>query len=283
MRMRRACKPNRHRSGKSMSYILDALKRAEAERERGAVPGLHARQTLTPTPHMTGRAQRRVWTGAGMVLGLAVMAAAGWWFWQKTPDAAVRMAAVEPVVASPVVPAPLASPASAPIPTPTPTPAPTPAPKPAPKPKPPAVAQEASEPQPAAALRPREAAPSPVPAVAPAASLSAAKSAPAERALAAKPLPPLKPKPDPVAKAPASQAAPAVRRLRDLPEEMRRQIPPLTITGSVYSANPDKRLLLVNNQVLAQGSLAAPEVTLVEIQAKSSVFSFRGTRFRVVH
>lgn len=265
-----------------MSYILDALKRAEAERERGAVPGLHARQTLTPTPHMAGRAQRRVWTGAGMVLGLAGMAAAGLWFWQKTPDAAVQVAAVQPVVASPAVPAPLASPASAPLPTPA--PAPTPAPKPAPKPKPPAVAEEASRPQPTAASTPREAAPSPVPAAVPtvsAASLPAAKSAAAERALAAKPPPP--PKPDPVAKAPASQTAPAVRRLSDLPEDMRRQIPPLTITGSVYSANPDKRLLLVNNQVLAQGSLAAPEVTLVEIQAKSSVFSFRGTRFRVVY
>lgn len=97
----------------------------------------------------------------------------------------------------------------------------------------------------------------------------------------AKPPPP---KPEPVAKAAPSQAAtPAVRLLSDLPEDLRRQIPPLAITGSVYSANPDKRLLLVNNQVLAQGSLAAPEVTLVEIQAKSAVFSFRGTRFRVVH
>ena len=64
---------------------------------------------------------------------------------------------------------------------------------------------------------------------------------------------------------------------------MRRQIPALAITGSVYSKNPDKRLLLVNNQVLGQGSLAAPEVTLEEIQAKSSVFSYRGTRFRVAH
>ena len=71
--------------------------------------------------------------------------------------------------------------------------------------------------------------------------------------------------------------------LSGLPEDMRRQIPALAITGSVYSKNPDKRLLLVNNQVLGQGSLAAPEVTLEEIQAKSSVFSYRGTRFRVAH
>ncbi len=97
----------------------------------------------------------------------------------------------------------------------------------------------------------------------------------------AKPPPP---KPEPVAKAvPSQAAAPAVRLLGDLSDDLRRQIPPLAITGSVYSTNPDKRLLLLNNQVLAQGSLAAPEVTLVEIQAKSSVFSFRGTRFRVVY
>ena len=96
--------------------------------------------------------------------------------------------------------------------------------------------------------------------------------------------PPLsRPKPEPVAKAAPSQTAPAVRLLDELPQDLRRQIPPLAITGSVYSVNPDKRLLLLNNQVLAQGSLAAPEVTLVEIQAKSSVFSFRGTRFRVMH
>ena len=28
-----------------MSYILDALRRADAERERGAVPSLHAQQS----------------------------------------------------------------------------------------------------------------------------------------------------------------------------------------------------------------------------------------------
>ena len=89
---------------------------------------------------------------------------------------------------------------------------------------------------------------------------------------------------DPVAKASATQAAPAaVRLLSDLSEDIRRQIPPLAITGSVYSDNPGQRLLLINNQVLSQGSLAAPDVKLEEIQAKSSVFSFRGTRFRVAH
>jgi len=51
----------------------------------------------------------------------------------------------------------------------------------------------------------------------------------------------------------------------------------------VYSDNPAKRLLLVNNQVLGQGSQAAPGLRLEEIQPKSSVFSYRGTRFRLAH
>jgi general secretion pathway protein B len=75
----------------------------------------------------------------------------------------------------------------------------------------------------------------------------------------------------------------AVPLLSELSEDIRRQIPALLITGAVYSNNPEQRLLLVNNQPLTQASLAAPEVKLEEIGEKSSVFSFRGMRFRVVH
>ena len=243
MRIRRACKPTRNQPSKPMSYILDALKRADAERERGAVPGLHARQlTTSATPSAYGT-KNRIWLAMGATLALAGMAA-GLWIW-KAPDSALRLAAVDPVVAS--------APASAPIPA-------------LPLPQQPAVVvqQAAQLPQPALVL-------------------AAPKLAPKQALAVAKPSPP-KPKADPVARAASAPAAlPAVQLLGDLSENIRRQIPPLAITGSVYSDNPGKRLLLVNNQVLPQGSLAAPEVKLEEIQAKSSVFSFRGTRFRVAH
>jgi general secretion pathway protein B len=71
--------------------------------------------------------------------------------------------------------------------------------------------------------------------------------------------------------------------LADLPQELRSQIAKITITGSVYSDSPAQRLLLVNNLVLPQGSQVGPELTLEEIQPRSSVFSFKGTRFRVMH
>lgn len=71
--------------------------------------------------------------------------------------------------------------------------------------------------------------------------------------------------------------------MSELPEALRSQIPALSITGTVYSDNPALRLLLVNNQVLPQGSTVAAGVTLEEIRPRSSTFSFRGTRFRLAH
>lgn len=85
--------------------------------------------------------------------------------------------------------------------------------------------------------------------------------------------------------APASTSArPAsTPLLSELPAELRGKIPKITITGSVYSDSPAQRLLLVNNLVLAQGGQVTPDLRLEEIQPRSSVFNYKGTRFRVMH
>lgn len=206
-----------------MSYILDALKRADAERAHGDVPGLHTRQLATPALPAPARTGRYLWPA---VAALALAAGAAlWWLWPTSGNT------MKPVA---VAPATIKAPVIAP-------------------PAPPQPMLTAAAPTPSA---------------------SASTSAP----LASAPAPTV---PAPVS---ASQTGPAsVPLLSELPEELRRQIPALAITGAVYSANPAQRLLLVNNQVLTQGSLAAPELTLEEIRAKSSVFSFRGTRFRLAH
>ena len=71
--------------------------------------------------------------------------------------------------------------------------------------------------------------------------------------------------------------------LAELPEATRRQIPALAISGAVYSENPAQRLLLVNGQVLNQGSEVAPDLKVLEIRSNSSEFVFRGTRFKLAH
>jgi general secretion pathway protein B len=64
-----------------MSYILDALKRAEAERERGAVPGLHSQPMARAAAVSSGGVRRTVgWCAAGSSLALVVLAAVVW-FW----------------------------------------------------------------------------------------------------------------------------------------------------------------------------------------------------------
>jgi general secretion pathway protein B len=257
-----------------MSYILDALKRADAERGRGAVPGLHTRQMASPALSDSPSAGRRAALAAAAVVALGGVAA-GVWFWQ-TPARPVPLAALAPAGAQPAAPAPpLAQPVVAQ----------PPVQMPAPEPAPLTGAAAPLIPAPAAPSAPVTA---PMPALKPAvaAPLRAVPSAAPVAPAAGVPAPPSKPRTDsvPVAKASPAPAAPAaIPLLSELPDTIRRQLPPLAINGSVYSSNPGQRLLLVNNQVLAQGAQAAPEVTLEEIRPKSSVFSFRGSRFQLAH
>lgn len=97
-----------------MSYILDALRRAEAdrERERGQVPGLHA-QPASGSDATPATAQRRwlPWAGGGLLV-LAGVGAGSWWA-SSSPEAAppVSQPAAAPT-AQPMLPAPMPQPAS---------------------------------------------------------------------------------------------------------------------------------------------------------------------------
>ena len=111
-----------------MSYILDALRRADAERERGSVPGIHAQPAMlgdadNEAPR-TGRS--RLW--AGLAFALLLLAVLGWWLLgHETPPpapapvlAAPAPAAVSPVPAPPPVVAPPLVAALPPAPVPVP-------------------------------------------------------------------------------------------------------------------------------------------------------------------
>lgn len=237
-----------------MSYILDALKRADAERERGAAPGLHTRHQVPAGSPGTPSTTRNM--GLALAAGMALLMLALFFWVARAPEQPNAAPSAPPALAAPNTTAP-AAPVIAAVPPAAITPMAAP----------PAVLAEAPKVQ---AL--------PVPA------------APASRAVAAPT--PSSGKPDKAATAapaakPLSQAAApapaAVPLLAELPQDMRSQIPKITITGSVYSDSPAQRLLLINNLVLPQGSLVGPDLTLEEIQPRSSVFSFKGTRFRVMH
>ncbi len=235
-----------------MSYILDALRRAEAQRQQQAAtpPGLGSPavpvvQANPPIPGAASMASRPVPDtappspaprGGGWMLGIAgtavvasvMMAVVG----LRTPDAPAPRppAATPPVPAGqPVVPPspPLADAAPAPILQPVPEPAP-------------ATARPTTPPAPATAAAPTT---------------------------------PRTPKP----------AADAVPRYADLPESVRAALPAISVQGVTWSENPAWRHLIVNGRVLQEGQSIGPDHVLEQIGRDGSVLNHRGQRYRIGH
>jgi len=252
-----------------MSYILDALRRAEAERERerGAVPRLHSPGMALGAEQPTSvrpAAPPPVWRLAlvGGALGLLGVVLGLWWAGGGAPGAeqppaapAAAVAAAQPVQeagqpsTSQTAPGPTAA---------TPLRLPTP-------PVPPVLDRPPASP---AAAEPALAA-SPAPEPAPVAPGAADQTAPAAATPAV------------TAQAPSPAAPPPVIPLAALPAELRAAWPPLVIGGSIYSDNPASRFIMANGQVVREGQTAAPGVVVERIGRGAVVLQWRGLRVQV--
>lgn len=292
-----------------MSYILDALRRADAERERGAVPGLHAQRFAQDDPSDT-EAQHRVrpvlWLAGGALVCVLLGGALVWQLLRADSPAnrqgavrgTVTGAASEPAVAAaPSLPAPAATR--------------SPAPAGAPSPSPSAAAAVAPE-APVAATAARATAPSPVPPLKPAATQGAPRSAAApagrtpstesplvadaapvpvaprrtpagsaERPAARDTPPPAAPSKPPSPAPRPEPVAPRVYALSELPEGIRRQLPELSIGGSIYSRDRANRFLIINGQVFYEGAEPTPGLVLEQIGLKSAVLRFKDHRYSI--
>lgn len=143
-----------------MSYILDALRRADAERERerGAVPGLHARTIPMGVPEPVAAPARPAWLVPALVLTAVALLALAVWAGLRgrppvaagaAPASAAALPAPTPAPVTPVAPA-IASPPPAPLVQIVPVPVPVPAPAataPNAAPTRPDVVQEAAPPR----------------------------------------------------------------------------------------------------------------------------------------
>lgn len=238
-----------------MSYILDALRRAEAQRSRGRAPGLHEPGGPTVLAGAPAAVSRRPLILALALLLLAGLLAAAWFFRdaggeaEPAPGGAVVLAEQPVAASSPQTPSPIAATPANPAPT---TPAsigslPTiPLPRSVQMPQRQAATREASsEAAPATAAKP-----------------SVASVAPST------------PTPTP--------AAPAVLpTLQELPQQIQRSLPAIAVSGSVYSTDPKQRMLVVNGEVWHEGDEIRPELVLEQIRQRDAVLRFRGYRFSV--
>lgn len=239
-----------------MSYILEALKKAQAERQLGSAPTLHAPTLQSAAATTSAGRFGKPWmlVLAALVVLIALLAA------MLLRPAAPSGASAPAVSAAPAqrlsapvsgqvaaqVAAPVSASVSAPVPAPVAAPAAAP------------LAQ--ALPAPVAALPPPVATVTPARAAAPA----VAKSTQAGDFTK-----------------PGAATEEPVMNLRELPEPIQRSIPPVTVGGYIYSRNAADRLLLIDKVLRREGEEVAPGLILEKLQPKEAVFNFKGYRYRV--
>ena len=225
-----------------MSYILEALRRSQAERERGQVPGLNAQPAaVAALPVQRDGAPWRWLLPAG--LGGLALGAVLFWFWRAPP--AVPAPAAVPVASAP-----------APLPVPMPPPAMTPSPAPLP------VVVSAP--------------PLPAPAPAPATVSVPAKAPGTSPGTTPGTAPGTAP-----GTTPSTTATLRTVRLGELSAEQRRELPALSLGGSVWSESALSRFVIVNGQVVREGDTAAPGVVVDRIGPKAVWLRWRDMRLEL--
>lgn len=236
-----------------MSYILDALKKADAARERESVPGLHSRHDHPADPEpddgsAEGLSPKAAWALGGVLGGVVLAALMAWWMQpepmptapqvqtqmqmqtQQLPSRTAEAVAVAPVApAAPVMPA-----------------------------LPAARVSPAEPVEPGERLKPI---------ATPALSAPAKRPAPAAASLSVDPA--------------LRDAPPPVVPIDRLPDDIRRELPALSVGGAMHSDVAANRMLILNGGVFREGDQPAPGVMLEEIKLKSAVFRYKGHRYSV--
>ena len=246
-----------------MSYILDALKKANAEREhgRGAAPGLYTQPVRATSAQATQtdveekkRNALLLTLIAALTLCIATIATL---FWNPLTSPA---------------PAPALSPSSRLVPLPVTSLQPPPAQQstiaPLPNTAPTSAVTVRVTPVPYNPPLPKSTPPQPEPTQSP----------------AAKPHPSIRQKKP---SAPAAETTPTPPTTQPtpspLPASARATLPPLVVSGSTYSDNPAYRMLIINGQVYREGEFPAADIKLQQIKPKSAVLNYKGNIYTLTY
>lgn len=71
--------------------------------------------------------------------------------------------------------------------------------------------------------------------------------------------------------------------MAQLPAALRSELPPIAISGSMYSANPAERMLLVDKRMLREGDEVAAGLVVDRILPKGAILRYKGMAFRVTN
>ena len=251
-----------------MSYILDALRKSDQQRQRGTAPTLLAVQEKAATPGQPALLAYGLL--AAVLVGVGVMI--GWlrpWQSEQPAPATPEFVAARPVESKPLELTPLQS---------------TPLQSTAREPAPPSSGT-VPQPQPDSEMQlnpaepaPPESAPRPQPKRPPRATVDEAgpprEAGPAATERAAALAPPV----DLIGADGASGQA--VIEMGDLPVQVLQTLPAMAISFHAYSNTSDGRLVGINNRIRREGDTIAPGLLLEQITPEGMIFGYQGYRFR---
>lgn len=253
-----------------MSFILDALRKSEHERQRQLGPSIAELPVARPVP----RVPPWVWVALAALLTLNV-ALVAWFLSRESPAPApqpVPSVPAEPV-SSPAPPSPTPTPAMAMTPpaggNTVPPPAGTAPAQAGVPPTGPAPQLVEAAPPPATAVREvrpltEEAAPEPV--------FSAPSfAAPAAPDPALLPAPPPSPRPAPVTA--------GIPTIDQLPPQATAGLPPLSVSLHIYASQPAQRAVFINGTRYREGEGLPGGAVVQEITPDGAVISYGGQRF----
>lgn len=231
-----------------MSYILEALKKSDQQRQRGATPTLQAAQVTVAAP----KRPLFIYYGllAAVLLGSGIMI--GWlrpWQPEQPPPETEPVAAKSPFpISQQAAPAPLTAPPEMPGKTAQEFPAPN-------------LARTGQPVPVAGAMKPNN----------PALANSGTPSAAA-------------PIPDKTMQKSASIAGVAQEQkaipMAELPLQIQHEIPAMTVQLHAYSSVPSERLAYINSTRLREGESLILGLRLEQITPDGMIFSYKGYRFQ---
>lgn len=243
-----------------MSYILDALKKSEKERQKGAVPNIMSQQE-PPKPEPK---KRMLWPYLLVVALLVNTCLLAWWFasHQKGPATAQGPIAGASVVPSPE---PLKNAVHG---------APASAEKPLSEPSLNVPPRSDNIPSDERLLHARVSGQEGI-------ERRTLKSASAKGPTGAAQEAPLVIQP-----APESQVVPApikdkIYSLNELPPPLHQGLPGLTISTHLYAEDAGSRIVRINGQMLREGQFLTADLKLEEILPDGVILNFRNYRFRL--
>ena len=237
-----------------MSYILEALRKSDKQRQRGTAPTLLTAQATVAAPKQPAFLRYVLLGGALVGAGIAI----GWLRPWQTAPAAAPVASAKPPESSPRHAAP------------------------APLPVSPGISSKPEQ-EPPSQQSTSAALPAPVPTSAvikqdlPAPARTETRRAP-PKAVAAVPKEAAPPSPQTPA---GTGAAPeqSVMTMAELPLAIQQEIPGMSIAVHAYSSQPKNRLVSINGRMLREGMSLAPGLTLDQITPDGMIFSYKGYRF----